>query len=299
MIATIDSDKQFRINEVLSLIHGNLAGDLGAANLADYAAYSEQYFHRVFKQVTGETVHKYIRRVRLESAANQLLFTPDLTVAQIALNCGFESLSSFTRAFKTVYRRTPGQWRATPSPLAENIAPPFLDDLELKQAYKRTIKNQLPDPEIIQLAPMTVAYIRHRGYGRDIANTWQTLHAWATAEQRPFETQIGLHHSNPAITPLAECHYVACVGIDKPVTRRGNINSVIIPGGLHAAFTIAGRYGDLLPMIHKITYEWLPESDFVAQTTPAFAIYEENQFLKDADDFKLKFYLPIKPLWLV
>ena len=290
-------DAIFRINEVLSLIHGNLADDLRAGVLAKRAAYSEYYFHRVFKQVTNESVHQYIRRVRLEAAANQLLFSPSLTVEQIAVSCGFLSLSSFTRAFKSTYGNSPGQWRALPPKANKQDKLPFLDDPEIRRAYKRMASKPLPEPDIVNLEPCEVAYIRHKGYGRSIAKPWQQLKNWALTEQRSMDIQIGLHHSNPALMPLAQCHYVACVGIDKPVMRRGKINSVVIPGGLHAAFYLEGQYGDLLPLINKITQQWLPESGFMAKTTPAFARYQENQFLKQDDDFKLIFYLPLQPLW--
>ena len=94
----------------------------------------------------------------------------------------------------------------------------------------------LPEPDVVNLEPCEVAYIRHKGYGRSIAKPWQQLKNWALSEQRSMDIQISLHHSNPALMPLAQCHYVACVGIDKQVMRRGKINSVVIPGGLHAAF---------------------------------------------------------------
>ena len=45
--------------------------------------------------------------------------------------------------------------------------------------------------------------------------------------------------------------------------------------------------------ISKIWEEWLPQSGYVARTTPAFAKYTKNQFLADDDCFELVFYLPI------
>ena len=73
-----NTDHVFRINEVLSFIHRDITADLQAKKLAEIAAYSEQHFHRLFKQVVGEPVHQYVRRTRLETAANQLIFSPQL-----------------------------------------------------------------------------------------------------------------------------------------------------------------------------------------------------------------------------
>lgn len=284
------NDHLYRINQVLSIIHSDIAGDLQAKTLAAQAAFSEQYFHRLFKKVTGVSLHQYIRRIRLEAAANQLMFSPQLTVAQVAETCGFASLSSFSRAFKSIYGTTPGDWR---SGVAYHQQHYFLSDPDIKSAYERLADKSLPAPQITELEPQQIAYIRHTGYGRGISETWNTLRTWAMGESRSVAQQIGLYHSNPALVPLAQCRYVACVCIDKPVIHRGKVNSAVIPGGLHAMFSIRGRYGELLPHISKILEEWLPDSGFAAKTTPAFARYRKNQFLSDDDFFDLDFYLPI------
>ena len=284
------TDHTFRINEILSVIHRDISADLQAESLAELAAYSEQYFHRLFKQVVGQSVHQYIRKVRLEAAANQLIFSPQLTVLNVAHNCGFYSLSSFSRAFKATYGVPPARWRLSTHYQKQRH---YLANPEIKAAYDRLEDVPLPTPNIVNLPPHEVAYIRHTGYGRSIRYTWQMLSAWAESEGRAMDIQIGLHHSNPALVPLQHCHYVACIGINKPVLRRGRINSVTIPGGHYAAFKVAGKFGELLPRISKIWEEWLPQSGYVARTTPAFASYQKNQFLAEDDCFDLVFYLPI------
>ena len=283
-------DYTYRINEVLSCIHHDISADLSAKKLATLAAYSEQHFHRLFKKVTGEGVHQYIRRTRLETAANQLMFSSERNIQIIAEACGFASLSSFSRAFKSVYSVTPGEWRSGGS---QRNSLDFCTDPEINDAYQRIQLKKLPSPKIVTLKPRKVAYVRHKGYGRSIGDAWQILKAWTISEQRPMDVQIGLHHSNPALVALDQCRYVACVEINKPIVRRGHVNSVTIPGGPHAAFSIKGQYGDLLPYIHKILEQWLPASPFTAKTTPAFALYHKNQFLLQEDDFELTFFLPI------
>jgi len=297
-------DSTYRINEVLSYIHRDISADLSAKKLATLASYSEQHFHRLFKTITGEGVHQYIRRTRLEAAANQLMFSAERNIQTIAEACGFISLSSFSRAFKSVYLVTPGEWRSGGKPRdkyhSPDFPPGFLGvpkdpeiDPEIHAAYQRIQPKILVKPDIVMLSPRKVAYVRHKGYGRSITDAWQLLKTWAMSEQRSMDIQLGLHHSNPALVPLDQCRYVACVEIDKPIVRRRYVNSMVIPGGPHAAFTIEGQYGDLLPYIHKILEQWLPASPFTAKTTPAFAVYHKNQFLMQDDDFKLTFFLPI------
>ncbi|MEF1338893.1 AraC family transcriptional regulator, partial [Vibrio rotiferianus] len=45
-----------RINDVLFYIHQDISRELSAKELADVAAYSEQHFHRIFKDVVGESI---------------------------------------------------------------------------------------------------------------------------------------------------------------------------------------------------------------------------------------------------
>ena len=100
-----------RINDVLFYIHQDISRELSAKELADVAAYSEQHFHRIFKDVVGESIHQYIRRTRMEYAANQLMFDTKSSVLEIANKCGFSSVSSFSRAFKSTFDMSPRAWR--------------------------------------------------------------------------------------------------------------------------------------------------------------------------------------------
>ncbi len=295
-----------RINDALYEIHRDISVNLSARELAKVAAYSEQHFHRVFQQVVGETINTYIRRIRLEHVANQLMFDHNSSVLTIAEKCGFTSLSSFSRAFKIHFGTTPGQWRSTQNSSSEA---PYLADPEISAGYQRIKNCSVPEPDIIILNSQHVAYIRHQGYGRGIRKAWLLLQTWANQEgitsayhslsnqaptaERPIGQQIGLHHSNPAWVELGDCRYVACITIDKPLKHRGTVNSLTIPGGIHAAFNLQGRYGELLPWIGKILECWLPNSGYKLQTTPAFVHYRKNQFLASDDLFDVKLFLPI------
>ncbi len=285
-----DSQKISRINDVLAHIHQDISLHLPASELARIAAYSEQHFHRIFKDVVGESVHAYIRRARLEFAANQLMFDVNASILDIATKSGFSSVSSFSRAFKSIFMISPGQWRQSES---ENKDKPYLKSAEIAEAYRRLDKSKLPSVNIITLPERHVAYVRHKGYGRSIRDAWQILKAWAELEHRDFSQQFGIHQSNPAVVELAKCRYVACLAIDKPLNRRGVVNSLTIPGGLHAVFKLTGRYGDLLPQLSFILEHWLPASGFKMQSSPAYVHYYKNHFLANDELFELDFCLPV------
>ncbi|MFM1655727.1 helix-turn-helix domain-containing protein [Brevibacillus sp. B_LB10_24] len=67
-------------------------------------------FHRIFEAVLGETAGNYIRSRRLSRAANDLLYT-DQRILDIAVHYQFDSQEAFNRAFKRVYKVSPGAYR--------------------------------------------------------------------------------------------------------------------------------------------------------------------------------------------
>lgn len=296
--------QESRINDALYEIHRNISANLSGKYLAEIAAYSEQHFHRIFKKLLGETVNVYIRRTRLEHAANQLMFDHESNILEIAEKCGFSSLSSFNKVFKTQFGSTPGAWRSIDR---HDSNPPYLLDQEIQAGYQRVQNKKLPSPEILKIDDLHVAYVRHQGYSRDIRKAWLLLKAWVLETHthsnfKEFDSslsdgqQIGIHHSNPEWVTLEECRYVACMTIKQPLRKRGSVNSFTIPGGIHAVFTLQGRYGELLPYIGKILNSWLPNSGYKLQTTPIFVHYKKNHFLSTDDIFEVRLFLPITVL---
>src|SRR5688500_14333792 len=78
--------------------------------LARKAALSPFHFHRVFRGMLGETPLELHRRLRLERAAFRLAHD-DSPVTHIALEAGYETHESFTRAFRAAYGRSPSEFR--------------------------------------------------------------------------------------------------------------------------------------------------------------------------------------------
>jgi AraC family transcriptional regulator len=99
-----------RINRVVDHVSAHLDSTLDLQTLADVAHFSPWHFHRVFQAAMGETLADCVRRLRLESAAQRLIFTQQ-TALQIALDTGFASAEVFSRAFRAHFGTTPTAWR--------------------------------------------------------------------------------------------------------------------------------------------------------------------------------------------
>lgn len=74
------------------------------------SGFSKFYFSRLFKQFTNVSFYKYVNQKHIEKAA-EMLTEPNISITNVALSCGFESLSSFIRMFKIVKGCTPTEFR--------------------------------------------------------------------------------------------------------------------------------------------------------------------------------------------
>ena len=78
--------------------------------LSRRACLSATTFKEGFRQLYGLPVHTWLRKQRMERAA-QLLHTPGLSLEGVAKAVGYSSVSQFAAAFRQQYGVTPGQYR--------------------------------------------------------------------------------------------------------------------------------------------------------------------------------------------
>jgi AraC family transcriptional regulator len=98
------------IEDVMRYIREHIAEPLDRETLADIAGFSVPHFHRVFTAHVGESAISYIRRVRLERAGRKLRMGA-VDITEVALAAGYDSHSSFSKAFKQQFGLSPSEFR--------------------------------------------------------------------------------------------------------------------------------------------------------------------------------------------
>lgn len=84
----------------------------GVGELAQQAGVHRSHFARAFRIHFGCTVAEFVRRLRIEWAAEELRRRRS-TLSEVSLQAGFGDQAHFTRAFKRITGITPGEYRAT------------------------------------------------------------------------------------------------------------------------------------------------------------------------------------------
>ena len=102
------SDKA--ISRALAAIHDAPDKKWQVEELAALAGQSRSAFARKFAQEVGRTPMDYLRSWRL-SKARLLLATTNLSMGEIASQCGYDCVPSFSRSFKRAFHAGPGSFR--------------------------------------------------------------------------------------------------------------------------------------------------------------------------------------------
>jgi AraC-like DNA-binding protein len=96
-----------RAKEILT---SNLDGRMPLRQVAQECGLSASYFSRAFHRSEGTAPHNWLLARRVD-VAKEKLRDPRLTLAQVALECGFADQSHLTRVFTRLVGVTPGAWR--------------------------------------------------------------------------------------------------------------------------------------------------------------------------------------------
>ena len=90
------------IKKAIKYIGDNYNKNISTTDIAKEIGLSKSYFCRIFKEITGYTAVLYINFIRC-SNAKKLLQTGKYTVSEVALLCGFDNLSYFSKTYKNCF----------------------------------------------------------------------------------------------------------------------------------------------------------------------------------------------------
>jgi AraC-type DNA-binding domain-containing proteins len=99
-----------QIQPALAYMEANFRNDIRAEDLAKQCGLSEPHFRRVFREYVSMPPIDYLNSVRIREAC-RIMDQRDCSMDLVASECGFSSVSAFTRNFKKLLGTTPYQWK--------------------------------------------------------------------------------------------------------------------------------------------------------------------------------------------
>lgn len=104
------TEKRSVINSILKYVHKNFKSNISLVSMARDLGYNPEYLSHALSAVEGMNFRSLVNSFRADYAKN-LLVSTQRTIPDIATESGFSCERSFHRAFKTVFGKTPGEYR--------------------------------------------------------------------------------------------------------------------------------------------------------------------------------------------
>lgn len=113
LLRKLGEDTPETVNEVaaeaMDYIHAHFTEKITLRQLAAKGFYNADYLSRLLKQTCGESFSEYLKRQRIEAAA-ELLREGTLTVGEVMTHCGYNDSKLFYRHFRERYGVSPGKF---------------------------------------------------------------------------------------------------------------------------------------------------------------------------------------------
>jgi len=280
----IQTDYKNRINRVFEFIDKNLESDLSLNAVSEIAFFSSFHFHRVFKFVTEQTLHEYVKRRRIEKSASDLLHK-NITATEIAHKYGFSDNSSYSRAFKKYFGVSPTEFKKQNPNRFSKIRQlkskngQEYPDYEKYICVINNLKNWIKmnaKIEIKEMSKMDLAYVSSIG-SHNLENAYGKLMQWATPKglMNDQTKMITVYHDSFKVTEADKVRMSASILLDKAAETNGEIGMTTIEAGKF----IVGRFEIGLNEFEKSwtgLFVWMNENGYKKADREPFEIYYNN-----------------------
>ena len=276
---------QQRLQRVIDYIYQHLSDDLTLEQLAEQAWMSPWHFHRIYRLLAEEPVNMTVRRLRLQSAASQLLRS-ELSLLQIARQLRYSSAEALSRAFRKQYGVSPQQYKQQHrQQLTTAASVKDFKNMMLQPSAQPAI--QAYPIEIQPFASVSLVGLPHQGDYLGIGQTFDKLamlvgEAGLLNEQSRF---FGLYYDDPLTVPAKDLRAMACVSLptavrlDPAQPGAGKLEYLDLPQGTTVSLLFQGDYAQLEQPYNWLFGQWLPHSGEELADFPPF-----EEYLNDVKD---------------
>src|SRR5580765_5621259 len=268
------SEYSRRIDRVIDYLRENLHRPVKLGELAHVACFSEFHFHRIFGAVSGETLNNFTNRLHLEKAARLLRYS-EQSLTDIALDCGFSSSATFSRAFRSAYDTSPSQFRKSGEIKKSKIRKELFSAHEYYLPMSTEEKRAAFPVRLIDFPERQVAYIRvTNAFEMDrVITAFRTLIEWAKSQNIFTQgTLFGMSVDDPHVTPRHLYRYEVCVASSLPFECKEGISKLKMPAMRYAATKVSGDIRKVATATDYLFRGWLINSDYELEHAPGLEI---------------------------
>lgn len=271
------------VSQSIDYMLQHLDDGITVKEVADHFHYSEFYFSRVFKAVTGKSVYAFIKHLKMDQSAIDIKLKQHKAITDIGLDYGY-SPSNYSSAFKQHHNLSPTEFRKFVG--ATSIVNPFhpesIDHFDTFGYYDAGMK-------IETLQDVRVVYERIFGNYGDLKEKWFQFLDTYRDYIRDGTLMIERFYDDPTISCLNSCICDLCITADSTCELK---NTTVIKGGKFATYRFEGEIKDIFRTFQGIFAVWFPKSGFEMDEKYGLNIYRKID--RATDSVVMDLCIPIK-----
>lgn len=274
------------IQDVINSIEKDLGNKFDITKISENHGYSKYHFHKMFTSIVKLSPHQYIKRRRLTEAAKLILST-ERSIIDIAISSGYESQQSFTDAFKSVFKISPGRIRKKFKNLEFTLK--FNKDEYDKYLSKDDLCSfKIVDKSEINLAGFCADTIR--GFFV-IPRLWKLLQKSKNKILNRKSTDKVFAYNDYSNS----FNYYACVDVNDIDGIDSQFVTVSLPAGRYAVFTFRAKPEDSAEEVISYIYKsWFPSNSYQLNENSMYEIIEYGEALDNKGQTEISICIPIK-----
>lgn len=259
-----------RLDLAICFIEENLHQKISIEEVSKKAFSSLSHFHRIFAFMTGMSLKEYIRNRRLSLASAEVLASKQ-TILNIALDAGYDSHESFTRAFKAFFGKTPSEFRKNPE------AYKVQSRIDVYRDYAET--PEMPDFLSIKDIRTQALELWGESVETTLESEQQTIDIPKFVNKQMSrdcfknDSSAGLYGVYTKMSHKEDFTYFFGKSFTKETAVTHGLEKVILPEGLYVCFTVYGDFKFLRKAWGYIYGAWMPNSGRARRNGLDFEIY--------------------------
>lgn len=278
-----------KMNSALSYIEDNLTGEIRLEEAAKRACCSSFNFQRMFSFMSDVPLAEYVRRRRLSSAAMELLTTEE-KVIDVALKYGYESPTSFSRAFFAIHGVNPSEIKK--------------QGVRIKAYPRISFEITIKGVEAMNYRLEEFGEIRLVGYKERMTmdngeNFKRIPEFWNEMCRQGKCEELMKYNDNDKLCCMGVCanaddqgfDYFIATGSGKAIPD--DMAELIVPANTYVIFECRGKMPEGQQKIWKrIFAEWFPNSGYEPADGPQMEWYSDGPM--DSEDYLSEIWMPVK-----
>jgi len=286
----LNSDQLVRYKTLIKFIDENFKEDINIQKIEEVCHYSYRNINRIFQALHQEPIGRYIKRIRLEKAAQFLKYSEE-PITNIALEVGFENHAVFTKAFRNKYNCSPSAFRSSSNSIQSIIRESLLQSQADRPKLKYEIE-YLPDFDFLCL--------EYRGDYEDhaaIEARWDDLLTYGE-QKRLLKSKTPVFAEiidDNEITDTVHCRYNMSIVLDRPLKfePEGLFHTRSHKRQKYAKFIHKGDRNALSDTYQNIYAFWMLDVPLEFEDLATLEFYLNDEKNTPTDKLLTEIYIPV------